>query len=96
MDDLLDDVTGLVGFFLVPESDESYKDVSNESSNDYEEKESENFQYISVLYGYILVPLRFTLHIFQLIDLQELLFPYSYKRPFQLVYFVLLVLIVIY
>ena len=70
VDDLLDDVTGLVGFFLVPESDESYKDVSNESSNDYEEKESENFQYISVLYGYILVPLRVPSRILRIVDIQ--------------------------
>ena len=38
VDDLLDDVTGLVGFCLVPESDESSDNVSNESS-EYNEDE---------------------------------------------------------
>ena len=32
MDDLLDDVTGLVGIYLLPELDDSTDDVSNESS----------------------------------------------------------------
>ena len=41
MDGLLDDVTGLVGFCLVPESDESYDNVSDESSEDKEDKESD-------------------------------------------------------
>ena len=31
VDDLLDDVTGLVGFCLVPELDESSDDISDES-----------------------------------------------------------------
>ena len=30
MDDLLDDVTGLVGIYLLPELDDSTDDVSNE------------------------------------------------------------------
>ena len=34
VDDLLYELTGLVGFFLLPESDESSDDVSNESSGD--------------------------------------------------------------
>ena len=34
VDDLLDDVTGLVDFFLVTESYESSDDVSDESSED--------------------------------------------------------------
>ena len=37
VDDLLDDVTGLVGFYLVSESDESSDNVSNESSEDDED-----------------------------------------------------------
>ena len=41
MDDLLDDVTGLVGFCLVPESDDSSDNVSNESSKEDEEEESD-------------------------------------------------------
>ena len=41
MDDLLDDVTGLVDFFPVTESYESSDDVSNESSEDNEDEESD-------------------------------------------------------
>ena len=41
MDDLLDYVTGLVGFCLVPESDKSYDDISNASSEDDEDEESD-------------------------------------------------------
>ena len=41
MDDILDDVTGLVGICLVPESDESSGDVSDESYDDYEDKKSD-------------------------------------------------------
>ena len=55
MDDLLDDVTGLVDFCPVPESDESSDDVSNKSYEDNEDEES--FQYIPVPYGYVLIPL---------------------------------------
>ena len=38
MDDLLNDITGLVGIRLLPEPDDSTKDVSNES---YEDKDSD-------------------------------------------------------
>ena len=41
MNDLLYDFTGLVGFCLVPKLEESSDDVSNESSKDNEDKESE-------------------------------------------------------
>ena len=41
MDDLLDDVTGLVGFCLVTESDESSDNVSNESYEHDEEEGSD-------------------------------------------------------
>ena len=41
MNDLLDDITVLVGFCLVPESDESSDDVSDESSEDDEDEESD-------------------------------------------------------
>ena len=34
MDDLLDEITGLVGIYLIPEPDDSKEDVSNESSED--------------------------------------------------------------
>ena len=40
MDYLLDDNTGLVVSYLVPESDDSFGDVSGESSEDDEDKES--------------------------------------------------------
>ena len=40
VDYLLDYVTGLVGFFLIPESDESSNDVLDESSEDIEDEES--------------------------------------------------------
>ena len=50
MDDLLDDVTGLVGICLVPESDESPDDVSNESSEDDEDEESDEISiYLCVI-----------------------------------------------
>ena len=39
--DLLDDVTGSVSFCLVPESDESSEDVSEDSYGDDGEKESD-------------------------------------------------------
>ena len=48
MDDLLDDVTGLVGFCLVPESDDSSDNISNDSSEDDEDAESDE---ISILTG---------------------------------------------
>ena len=34
MDDLLDDITGLVGICLLPEPDDSSDNVSNDSSED--------------------------------------------------------------
>ena len=41
MDYLLDDNTGLVGFCLVPELDESSNYVSNESNEDEKDEESD-------------------------------------------------------
>ena len=41
VDYLLDEVTGLVGFCLVPESDESSDNVSNDSSEENEDEESD-------------------------------------------------------
>ena len=41
MDDLLDDVNGLVHFCLVPESYESSDDVSDELSEDDEDEKSD-------------------------------------------------------
>ena len=39
--DVLDEVTGFVGYFLVPESDDSSKDVSTELSEDDKDEESD-------------------------------------------------------
>ena len=41
VDDLLDDVTGLVGSCLLPEPDDSSWDVSNQSSEDDKDEELE-------------------------------------------------------
>ena len=41
MDGLLDDVTGLVGFYYVPESVYSSSDVSKKSSEEDEDEESD-------------------------------------------------------
>ena len=41
-------------------------------------------KYNSVPYGHILVPLHVTLRILQIVDLQEFVAPYSYKRPFHI------------
>ena len=46
MDDLFDDVTGLVGVFLVFESDESSDDVYNESSEECEDEESDEISIV--------------------------------------------------
>ena len=45
------------------------------------------FQYISVPYGHVLITFRVPLRIFQLVDLQEPVAPYSYKCPFQIFFF---------
>ena len=42
VDGLLDDVTGLIGFCLVPESDESSNNDFDDLSEDDEDEESEN------------------------------------------------------
>ena len=42
VDDLLYDATGLAGFCLVPELDESSDDVSNRSTDYNEDEESDN------------------------------------------------------
>ena len=54
MDDLLDDVTGLVGYFLVPESYESSENVSNDFSDDVEDEESDKISYVP--YVQVIVP----------------------------------------
>ena len=53
------------------------------------------FQCIYVPYGHVLVTLRVPLRLFQFVDLQGLVAPYSYERPFQLVSFVILLILVI-
>ena len=50
------------------------------------------FKYSSVPYGHVLVALRVPFRILQLVGLQEPVAPYSYKRTFQLVSFVILLL----
>ena len=82
MDDLLDEDTVLVGFHLVPESDESSDDVSNKSSDDDEKKESDK---ISIYFCAIWKRscfFAFSIAALQNVDLQELVTPYSYKRPY--------------
>ena len=69
-------------FSLLPESDESSDDFSDESYDEDEEKESEKNPYIFVPYGHVIVPLCVPLRILQLVDLQELVDPYSCKHTF--------------
>ena len=85
----------LFGFCLVPESDESSNDVFNDPSDDKEEEKSDD-----ILIYYRAVWTRsfsFTCYIanLQLVDLQELVAFYSYKRPFQIVSFALMILLVL-
>ena len=54
------------------------------------------FRYNFVPYGHVLVPMHVPLRILQLVDIQEIVAPYSYKRPFHIIYFVLLILVMIY
>ena len=85
----------LVGFCLVPESYESSDDVSNESYDDKEDKESDKN---SIFYRAVCTrSCSFACYIaaLQIVDLQELVAFYSYKRLFQLVSFVLLIIIVL-
>ena len=85
----------MVGFCLVPESYESSNDVSDESSDDDEDEESDE---ISIYFCAAWTrSFYFTCSIsgFQLVGIQEFVAPYSYNRPFKLVYFVLLILLVI-
>ena len=85
----------LLGFCLVPESDESPYDVSNESFDDGEGKESDE---ISIYYCAVWTSscsFAFYVGALQLVDLQELVSFYSYKRPFPLVSFILLLILVL-
>ena len=85
----------MVGFFLLPESYESYDDVSDKSSDDNEDEESDK---ISIYFRAVCkrsCSFACSVATFQLVDLQELVPPYSYKRPIQLVSFILLLLLVL-
>ena len=57
----------------------------------YQTKYRHNF----VPYGHALVPLRDTFQLLKLVDIQEFVATYSYKRPFKLVSFVLLLRLVL-
>ena len=85
----------LVGFCLVPEADQSSGDVSDESYNDDEDEESD---IISIYFCAVWTrSCSFVCSIadLQLVYLQELVAPDLYKRQFQLVPFVLLILLVL-
>ena len=85
----------MFGFCLVPESDESSEDFSNESYDDEEDEESDE---ISMYYCAVWIrSCSFACSIvdLQIFDLQRLVAPYSYKRPFLVVSFFLMLLILI-
>ena len=54
-----------------------------------------NFQYIYVSHGHVLVPLHVLLRILQLVDHQGLVTTYSYKRPFHIVTFGIILILVL-
>ena len=84
-----------VGFCLVPESDESSNDVSDESSDEYEDKESDK---ISIYFRAVWTrscSFACSIAVLQLVDNQELVATYSYKRPFQLVSFIIMLLLLL-
>ena len=86
----------LFGFCFVPKSDESSDDFSNESSDDKEDEESEE---ISIYYFAVWTrscSFACSIAALQIVDLQGLATPYSYRRTFQLVSFILLFLIVLF
>ena len=86
----------LVDFCLVPESDDSSNGVSEVSSDDYEDEESDEISiYFRVVWTHYF-SFACSIAALQLVDIQELVAPYSYKHPFQLVSFILLLLLVIY
>ena len=80
----------LVGFYLVPESDESSGDVSEESSDDDEDEESDDISIYFCALWTSSCSFTFSIAALQLVDLQEIVYPYSYKRLFKLDSFVLL------
>ena len=95
MDGLLDDVTSLVGFFLYLNQMSHMTMFLTSHMRKKKTRSQKKFQYISLPYVHVLVTLSVPLRLLQLVDLQELVSPYSYKRPFQLVFFVFLLLLVI-
>ena len=85
----------LFGFCLVPESDESSDDVSNELSDEKEDKESDE---IPMYYRAVWTrscSLACFIAALQLVYLQEMFAPHSYNLPFQIVSFVLLIILVL-
>ena len=86
----------LVDFCSVPESDESSDNFSNESSEDDEDKESDEISIYFCAVLKLFCSFACSIVALQIFDIQEIVAPYSYTLPFQLVSFVLLLLIVLY
>ena len=85
----------LVSFCLVPESYESSDNVSDESSDDDEDEELDE---ISIYFRAVWThscSFACSTAAFAFFCLQERVAPYSYKRPFKLVTFVLVILLVL-
>ena len=85
----------LVCFFLVAQSDESSNNISDKSSDDNEDKESkEIWMYFRSVWTRS-CSFACSIAALHIGGIQELVAPCSYKRPFKLVTFVLLLLLVI-
>ena len=80
MDYLLDDVTGLVGFALYQNQMSHLTMFPTSHLKMMRTRNQTKSQYISVLYGRVIVTLRVPLRILQLVNIQELVAPYSYTR----------------
>ena len=85
----------LVGFYLVPKSDEASDNISNESSNGNEDEESDEMSMYFCTVWTRYCSFACSIAALQLVYHQEIVAPYSYKLPFQLVSFVILILIVV-
>ena len=88
-------VEGLFGFFLVPESDDLPDDVSNESYDDKDDKEPEKklIYYRDVWKRSC--PFACYIAALHIVDNKERVASYSYYCPFQIVSFVLLLLLML-
>ena len=53
------------------------------------------YRYNCVPHGHVLIPLRVPLQIFQHVNIQEFVAPYSYNRPSQIVSLVIRLLLII-